>query len=219
MDDLNCSGEVVRQTLREIEYINKTLGGNEVTLKGLHQLLKNRKGRYTIADLGCGGGEMLAAIHKWGTKRGFDFYLAGFDANPNITAYASGTIDHPNINFITENVASADFHKKQFDIITATLFLHHLSSAQLSALLGQWLQQVKIGIVINDLHRHPLAYHSISLLTKLFSRSPMVKYDAPLSVLRGFSRKEWLEILDNAGIRKYKLHWRWAFRWQLVIWK
>jgi hypothetical protein len=45
----------------------------------------------------------------------------------------------------------------------------------------------------------------------------MVKFDAPLSVLRGFSRHELVSILSQAGITHYKLRWRWAFRWQLVI--
>ena len=45
----------------------------------------------------------------------------------------------------------------------------------------------------------------------------MVKFDAPLSVLRGFSRNEWIEILNQAGIVNYSLKWKWAFRWQIVV--
>jgi hypothetical protein len=45
----------------------------------------------------------------------------------------------------------------------------------------------------------------------------MVKFDAPLSVLRGFSRREWIEILEEAGIKTYSIKWKWAFRWQVII--
>jgi hypothetical protein len=76
--------------------------------------------------------------------------------------------------------------------------------------------QVRIGIVINDIHRHWLAYYSIKLLTRLFSKSAMVKFDAPLSVLRAFSRQELSDILHQAGIRHFQLSWKWAFRWQAV---
>jgi hypothetical protein len=55
------------------------------------------------------------------------------------------------------------------------------------------------------------------LITKLFSRSSMVKFDAPLSVLRGFKKKELTEILQKASIEHYTLRWKWAFRWQLII--
>ncbi|MFN5432860.1 MAG: SAM-dependent methyltransferase, partial [Cyclobacteriaceae bacterium] len=60
MDDLACRGEVVDQTLRELDFINHWLGGNAVTLNGLRSLWKTipKNHRITIADLGCGSGEM-----------------------------------------------------------------------------------------------------------------------------------------------------------------
>lgn len=45
----------------------------------------------------------------------------------------------------------------------------------------------------------------------------MVKFDAPLSVLRAFTKNEWITILKEAGIKDYSLRWKWAFRWQLII--
>jgi len=50
----------------------------------------------------------------------------------------------------------------------------------------------------------------------LFSKSYLVKNDAPLSVLRGFSGREWKQLLNNAGIDKFELKWKWAFRWLIV---
>jgi len=217
MDDLNCEGEVVNQTLREIAYINKTLGGNGVTLSGISKLLNGKSGDFTIADLGCGGGEMLSYVHSWGKKKQLDFQLTGFDANPNIIGFARE--NEKGYNFLCENVLSPSFFNKKFDIITCTLFTHHFSSFQLAKAISHWIGQITTGIVINDLHRHPLAYYSIKLLTSLFSKSAMVKYDAPLSVLRGFTKREWEEILQGAGVKNYRIKWRWAFRWEVVIFK
>jgi hypothetical protein len=101
--------------------------------------------------------------------------------------------------------------------VFATLFFHHFTTKQLIDIFTLLKEQAKLGIVINDLHRHWLAYYSIKFLTKLFSKSSMVKYDAPLSVLRGFRKKELIEILQKAGVENYSLKWKWAFRWQLVI--
>src|SRR5215216_2098182 len=89
MDDLNCSGEVVHQTLRELETINKLLGGNYVTLDGLAKLLKD-KGKdkpISVADLGCGGGDILKLIRKWSTRNNVPLRLVGIDANPTITSF------------------------------------------------------------------------------------------------------------------------------------
>ncbi|MDL5048612.1 methyltransferase domain-containing protein [Oscillatoria amoena NRMC-F 0135] len=219
MDDLTCSGEVVHQTLRELEFINKWLGGNAITVNGIKKLKSlARSTSLEIADLGCGSGDMLKIISQVFSARGNTLKLTGFDANPDIVLYARKNCRAlPTIQFETENILSARFQERTFDIIAATLFLHHFTSRELVGILRQLSKQTRTGIVINDLHRHPIAYYAITWLTRLFSKSSMVKYDAPLSVLRGFTRVEWIGILKEAGITNFSLTWRWAFRWQVII--
>ncbi len=104
-----------------------------------------------------------------------------------------------------------------YDIITATLFVHHFDNEQLATLFKSMKDHSRLGVVINDIHRHSLSYHSIKWLTQLFSKSAMVKFDAPLSVRRAFKRSELVYILKKAGINNYKIRWKWAFRYQLII--
>ena len=95
--------------------------------------------------------------------------------------------------------------------------MHHFTDEELIIML-QWMKaNAKIGFFINDLHRHPIAYHFIKIATKLFSGSYLVKNDAPLSVLRGFKKKEWENILLKAGIKHYTIQWKWAFRYLIVV--
>lgn len=219
MDDLDCKGEVVNQTLRELEFINRTLGGNQITVTGINDLLKDESQTdLEIVDLGCGGGDMLVLLAKEFSRKNIKARFLGIDANPNIIDYAKSHVQNfSNIKFETTNILSEEFRSKTFDVAIATLFFHHFTSEQLSNIIAKLYSQCRVGIVINDLHRHPLAFYSIKLLTKLFSKSAMVKFDAPLSVLRGFTREEMADILEKAGIKKYSLHWRWAFRWKVII--
>lgn len=219
MDDLSCSGSIVEQTLRELEFINAWLGGNSVTVGGLNKVLPGcPPALLKIADLGCGGGDMLMLVNAELAKKKYKTTLTGIDANPNIVEYAKkNTAPGSEINFKVIDVLSAEFRQHHFDIVLATLFLHHFTSNQLIDLFRHLYRTTRYGIVVNDLHRHPLAYYSIKFLTKLFSKSPMVINDAPLSVHRGFTRAELEEILSAAGIPAYSLKWKWAFRWQLVI--
>jgi hypothetical protein len=62
-----------------------------------------------------------------------------------------------------------------------------------------------------------MAYYSIKWLTKVFSRSYLVKNDAPLSVKRGFKKNDLIELLKQAGINNYTIEWKWAFRWLVVV--
>lgn len=220
MDDLDCQGEVVDQTLRELDFINQWLGGNAVTLKGLQSLWKDvdKAKTISIADLGCGSGEMLRLISKLAASENRKVSLIGIDANSNIIDFAKKhSHGFENISFEASNIFSDEFKSEQFDIVLCTLFLHHFSEEELIAIFRSLKNQAQVGIIVNDIHRHPLAYFSIKWLTQLFSKSAMVKFDAPLSVLRAFTRKEIQQILEKAGIKNYQLRWKWAFRWQLVV--
>ena len=219
MDDLNCSGHTLHQTLRELEVINKWLGGNRITLDAIEDLLGEHPypNVITIADLGCGGGDMLRLIDLWGRKKNITLNLIGIDANPNIIEFAKrNQSDYPHIKFRTVNIFSDEFRQQKFDIVVGTLFYHHFSDDELVDFFQLLSQQVNIGFILNDIHRHWLAYYSIKLLTQALSRSAMVKYDAPLSVLRAFKKHELQKVLNKSVAEKFKIQWRWAFRWQVI---
>lgn len=220
MDDLLCAGEVVHQTLRELEFINKWLGGNAVTITALERLLKECpvNETITIVDLGCGGGDMLRIIHHWAVKKALSVKLVGIDANPHIITFARKNLqDLAEIQFLAMDIFSEEFKNLRFDVVLGTLFYHHFTDDQLSALFTNLRKQARKGIIINDIHRHPLAYYSIKWLTGLFSRSSMVRFDAPLSVLRAFRKEDVVRILKNAGIEDFQLQWKWAFRWRVIV--
>ncbi|MGJ3233444.1 methyltransferase domain-containing protein [Marivirga sp.] len=217
MDDLSDDSPALYRALKELDIINHWLGGNAITLNATRKILKsNPTKEWKIADLGCGSGEMLLKIAKWCRKKNIKIQLHGFDANPNVIAYAEKHCKlYPEINFHADNIFSEGFKNRSFDIITCTLFLHHFPKDDLIPLLRQFREQSN-KIIINDLHRHPFAYYSIKWITRFFSKSTMVQNDACLSVWRSFTKKDWKEILKLAEIQNYELEWRWAFRWKLI---
>ena len=220
MDDLDVSGGDLHQALHELESINYLLGGNYVTLNGLAQLLEKKEwaNEIYIADLGCGSGDILKLMRRLLEKRKISAVLTGIDANPNVVKYAiANTPAVCRIHYEELDIFSDEFRNRKFDIVTGTLFFHHFTSPQLTAFFNQLKEQVSTGIIINDIHRHWFSYYSIKWLTKFFSRSPMVKHDAPMSVLRAFKRKDLAEILQKAGILTYRIKWCWAFRWQVIV--
>lgn len=217
MDDLFCDGPVVSQTLAELDSINRLLGGNLISLQAFKALIKNRTKPVHLVDLGCGSGDLMKLMANLCRKAGIQATFTGIDANPNIIAYATNhTADYPEITYRCLNILSAEFQEMKCDMIHACLFCHHFTSDQLSQLFSTFKNMASEQVIINDLHRHPLAYYSIKWLTALFSRSDMVKSDAATSVARGFKKKELINILEEAKIPTFSLTWAWAFRWKLV---
>jgi len=217
MDDLEISGEVVFQTLRELNTINKYLGGNRISVSAFQKIAQNQES-IVLADLGCGGGDIMMEMAKWCRKKGIKGSFLGVDANPHIVEFArENAADFPEIQFKAINIFGDELKREEPDLIHCCLFTHHFSADELAQLFRQFKDQARMGVIINDLQRHPMAYWSIKILTRLFSKSTMVRNDAAVSVARGFKKRELIKILNEAGITEYELSWRWAFRWKLIF--
>jgi hypothetical protein len=218
MDDFSIGGDLLRDTLDKLENINRWLGGNLMTVKALKKVIKNhpKEQELTIADIGCGHGDILRDVAKFGRKNGYKMKLIGMDANPTAIAYANElSTEFPELSFKTEDIFSEAFKNRKFDVVLATLFLHHFKEAQLVSFLGNTLKQTKIGIVVNDLHRHKLAYYLFMLLS-VFIKNNMIIEDGLTSVLRGFKRNELAHISKKIKV-KPQISWKWAFRFQWIL--
>jgi SAM-dependent methyltransferase len=220
MDDLTLATDELRQNLDELETINTWLGGYRPVLAALARLRKNfPAGRpLRLADLGSGGGDTLRHVARWARRQGVPLAAEGIDANDFMLAYAADKSEaYPEISYRQLDIFAPEFAARPYDVLTASLFCHHFTDAELVDLLRGWHRQAGLAVVINDLHRHPLAYYSIKYLTKLLGGSRLVQHDAPLSVARAFSRADWVRLLAAAGVSRYELRWCWAFRWQVTI--
>ena len=203
--------------LRELNVVNTYLGGHKITIEGVKILLDNYSGNkdLTISEIGCGGGDNLKAIHHWNKKK-LPVNFIGIDINKACTDFAAKNCKALNAAFICSDYRNARFEQKP-GIIFNSLFCHHFTNDQMIEMLVWMKKNSTTGFFINDLQRHPVAYHSIKIFTKIFSRSYLVKNDGPISVLRGFHKNEWVQLLDKAGITNYTIQWRWAFRYLVIV--
>lgn len=206
------------RNLHELNLINKYLGGHAVTLNALDKLKLQKGKTYKIIDIGCGGGDTLVSMAKWGRKNGLSLELVGVDLKPDCIAYATQfCAAYPEISLVQNDYVDWFRQNPKVDITVSSLFCHHLSNEQLSQLISLSNESSNMASIINDLHRHALAYYSIAWITYLFSKSYLVKNDAKLSVLRGFSRQEIAQL--TKPYLGANISWKWAFRWQIIFLK
>jgi len=223
MDDLDMRGEILTQTLDQLEVINTWLGGYAIVKEGIQHFISTYKLKTTnstlnIADVGCGGGDTARMLAKYLRKQQIPFRLYGFDANPYIINYArehSGNF--PEIQYEVMDMFSPTFHSQSFDITLFNLILHHFDDAVLRTYLPLVCQQSKYGVLINDLQRHWLPFRLFQLITWLFCANHMTRHDGLLSIQKGFTLIEWDKLLQNVLPYPYRIQWRWAFRHQILI--
>jgi len=210
----------ILRNMNELDTVNRLLGGHGITCQGLAAIIdsadKPKEYEWLICEIGCGNGNNLTVLYNWCRKQHIHAKFIGIDINPNCIASADPSKTGGTTVFFTSDYQQVHFDREP-DIIFSSLFCHHFTDQEMVDQL-RWLKQhSKTGFFINDLHRHSLAYYSIRLLTRAFSKSYLVKNDAPLSVLRGFSKTEWNQLMQKSGIDNFSIKWKWAFRWLIVI--
>lgn len=228
MDDLSITDARLHRALADLRLVNRFLGGTGLSVKRLLDALDvtdapavlHPERPLRILDVGCGGGDLAAALVQWGHRSGRRVEVEGVDLNPETLACARTWLDarlgpdlSARVTLRTADAFALPYPDQAFDAAHASLFLHHFPSEDVARLLREMGRVARV-VVVNDLHRHPLAYHAIRTLARL-SPSEMFRHDAPLSVLRGFRRDELHRAAREAGLA-HQLAWRWAFRWVLV---
>ncbi len=219
MDDLSMEGDVLRDTLDQLARINKWLGGNRATLSALKKLLKKLplKEEIIIVDVGCGHGDTLRVMADFGRKYHRNFNLIGVDANDFAIEYGKQlSMDYPEITYFSQNIFSNEFSKLKYDLALLNLFLHHFKEEEIISLIATISSKCRIGVIVNDLHRSPVAYYLFKLFCTTVS-NPMVRDDGLTSILRSFKRQDFIRLSQKLNLKNYVVHWKWAFRYLWTI--
>lgn len=218
MDSFELQGKELTSILKDLERINRLLGGNKVTLEGIEKFDLPPNKTVHIADIGCGSGAMLREIAKWGRKKQLKLELVGIDANPHTIKTATElSRDFHEISFKTQNILSDEFKESNYDVISCSLTLHHFITAEIKTLLRTLRRQTNMGIVINDLQRSKRAYYLFRLFCVFFVRNKSAKTDGLISILRGFKQRELTALSQGLALKNHHIKWCWAFRYQWII--
>lgn len=221
MDDLSISDERLEQALRDLRRVNRLLGAYRASNSVLDPLL-DRRDELHVVELACGGADYLPHLVRRGRRRGCTVRALGIDVNPVTVGHARAYMDarlppplRSRVRIDTGDALDSGYPPNAFDVAHAALFLHHLHGPEATALLREMNRLSDTGIVVNDLHRHPLAYAGIWTLSRLLCMGAMVRHDGPLSVRRGFVRSELRALARRVHLPDAVIEWHWAFRWIL----
>ena len=222
MDDFSMDNDGFVTALDDIARINQLLGGNSVTLNGVKTLIKDfpKDNTITIMDFGCGSGDMLRMLSKFGAENNLKFQLIGIDANEATIRHAEKcSTEFNNITYLAEDIFLYDFSKYKIDIALITLTLHHFKDDEILKIMRVILKLVRKGIVVNDLQRSKLAYRLFQMIIFIFRLEKMTANDGLISILRGFKKEDLSNYSKDLGLKKYSINWKWAFRYQWIITK
>ena len=198
--DEPCSYAELRDCLRDLVSVNRTVFTYRPTLEWLEQFAQPAREPLHVVDIGSGAGDMLRRIERWARVRKIAVRLTGVDRNP-YAARAAREFgeDASAIQWVTCD-AYAYSPDTKIDLVISSLFTHHLKDAEIVEFL-QWMEQVATrGWFVNDLRRGRIPYYAFTLLANAMRWHRFVRHDGPVSVQRSFSAGDWMHYLGKAGL-------------------
>ncbi|MFN8858022.1 MAG: methyltransferase domain-containing protein [Planctomycetaceae bacterium] len=172
----------------------------------------------TLLDVACGGGDVAQRLARRAVMQRLPLQVSGCDFSPAAIEYATQanrSIEHRAApNFFVHDVLATPL--PQSDIVTCTLFLHHLDEEQSVLLLKRLAAAARRLVLVSDLRRTRLGYWMAHVVGRVLTRSPVVRIDGPLSVAAAWSVDEVDRLARQAGWQGYQLRRVWPERFLLA---
>ncbi|NEQ54625.1 MAG: methyltransferase domain-containing protein [Leptolyngbya sp. SIO3F4] len=230
MDDFSITDGRLTTALEQLRIVNRFLGGYGTTMAVLAPWLRNHAIESSnrpirILDLGTGIADFPEYIVRWAAQQDpvINLTIVAVDANPVTVDYANQSLAkrlpdnlQQKIQVDVADALHLPYADGEFDVAMGAMFLHHFAEEKATRIVNAMERVSRKGILVNDLHRHPLAYFGIYTLTRLLRASEMMQNDGPISVLRGFRASELSVIAEKAGLEQFSVRWYWPFRWLLT---
>lgn len=203
IDGTNYGLDEYVSQMSDLRRINRYLGGKGALTKHLFPMIEAAgRRRVRLLDIGTGSADIPIFVVEWARQHGLQVEFTVIDLN-EIAAAEAGKLTrlYPEITVVRANAMRLPFADDSFDFVMASLFVHHFESDEVGELLKDFSRIARQAFIINDLRRHPLAYFTIRILTRLFTRNRLVRHDSAVSVLRGFTDEDIAEIEKASNLR------------------
>lgn len=204
LDELDAPREDMERSLRDLRLINKYMGGMRV-----YRALVRQFSPRSILDVGTGTSDLLESQTHVPLRIGLDFkidHLLYMRANTRVRRVVGDATQLP-------------FRAGSVDLVTSSHFFHHFSPDANAGILRESLRVTRNGVAMTDTRRHyaPLLFVRLLGALRLFGR--ITRFDAPASVLQGYTLAEAREVAGRAGAGRWAVVRKAPYRFAILLWK
>lgn len=201
MDDPSLAPAALEHALQGLGRLNRISGAFGRTFGTVAREARAAARPIRLLDIACARGDFVLDAAKVAARADLPIEMAGCDFNPQSIAIARSRAQELGVRceFVELDVLNGPL-PAGFDLITASLFFHHLTEPQVIMLLQKMHAAAPI-VVVNDLVRSRFNLLAVSVASRLLTRSPIVHTDAVLSARAAFTKGELLDLSRRAGLR------------------
>jgi len=200
--------------LDNLRQLNRFFGSHALIRRFLRHWIKTGESK-RVLDLATASGDIPRVIADHARRVGAVIQIDAIDQQESTLEVARQlSQDYPEITYHCADVLQFG-GKSAYDIVLCSLALHHFNEEDAARLLQRCLELTTRFVLVSDLRRGFLATVGVSVLTTLFFRDQMTRYDARLSAQRAFSFGELRALGRKAGWKHFH-HRRFRFARQAI---
>lgn len=213
LDSGTCPPAEIETSLRDLCRINRWFGG-VATTRSLMERVSSVTGQkhFSVLEVASGFGEVPRAAARQLANRGISLDITDLDLMPSHLKRGHRAI--------VAHALALPFRDNSFDVVSCSLFVHHLRPDDVSRFAAEALRVSRRAVLINDLIRHPLhlalVYAGFPLM-----RSHVSRVDGVASVRGAYLPEEMRKMLTNGdvGTRRIEVSHHYLFRMGVIVWK
>ena len=199
--DAGVSPEEAARSLADLRFVNRWLGGRRSLLRAVAPYLQDG-GR--LLDVGCGSADLPAFVVR---RSAWPVRAVGVDLKPAHLRHAP-----PEVLRVVADVRALPFPAQAFDVVTASLFLHHFDGDHVADVLRGLFRLARRALVVNDLHRARVPFLFGRAVFPFAFLSPVSVHDGLVSIRRAFKPAELRDSFRRAGLPGVTIRRRFPYR-------
>lgn len=213
LDSDACPPVEAEASLRDLCRINRWFGGVATTRNLIERVSSaTREKSFSVLEVAAGFGEVSKTAGRQLERKGISLEVTDLDRAESHLVRGNRAV--------VADALELPFRCNSFDLVSCSLFAHHLEPAELAHFTSEALRVSRCAVLINDLVRHPL---HLALVYPGFAvmRSYVSRVDGLASVRRAYVPDEMREILSSAASppARIEVSRHFLFRMGVIAWK
>lgn len=218
MDDPALEPRRLDRALRAIARLNLAAASARLVVKPVLRLARAvPDGPLRVLDVATGAGDVPIALLRRAHRAGVAIHVDACDCSPVSVEHAQRRARAAQVamrvfplDVVREHIPGG------YDVLTASLFLHHLQPTDAIRVLRKMLLAARRMVIVSDLRRSQLGYALAWVASRALTRSDVVRVDALRSVQAAYTIDEMRDLAQAAGLHGADVRRRWPQRLVLL---
>ena len=212
LDSDDGTAAEVAASLNDLRRINRWFGG-VTTARSLVRVVAQRTGlkQLTMLEVAAGSGDVPTRAAQT-LAPGIELKTTLLDRSPVHLRDAKES------RRVAADALALPFPDSSFDLVSSTLFMHHLAPDDVARCVGEGLRVSRHAVLINDLIRHSVHLAAVYASLPLY-RSRLTWHDAPASVRQAYTPAEMRAMLRDMPAARVEIRSSYLFRMAVIVWK